>query len=179
MILYTNSPKMMIKKAPILSISCAISTAVLYVRYANSDNGSFCANTDTLNEERNGNEQSDKHETSHDTSLGAVLIRCERGDEKDNEVSEASNKIRPSCSTHRRDILVRIVGIVSVQHQQGHDPEDDQALQQVIGIVRVHDLTKISPDVPCRRKDEYVLCQVSAVGMLSELIAEVGDNGDV
>ncbi|KAI6759080.1 hypothetical protein HG531_013841 [Fusarium graminearum] len=98
------------------------------VEYSHGNNGGFCADTDILQEEGDGDDQTDKHETSHDSSLSTMLIRCERGDKEDSERSEARNKIRSNSRAHRCDVHIRIVGIVSIQYKKGHDPKNNQAL---------------------------------------------------
>lgn len=112
----------------------------LLVEDGDGDDGDLGLDADGLKEEGDHDEEADEHAGGHDARLDAVLVRGEGGDEEDGEGGEAGEDVGGGCSAHGDDVVVGQVGIVGVEHEQGHDPEDDKALQQVVGVVRVHDL---------------------------------------
>jgi hypothetical protein len=135
--------------------------------------------TDALEEQRNGEEEAEEHETGQKAGLGAVLRHGEGGDKKDRHGREARGDVSSGRRAKGRDILVGEGCVVGVKHQQGHDPENEGALEQVVGVVRVHDLAEVGPNVPGGSEYQHEFCEMRAVGIFGKVIAEVGDDGDV
>ncbi len=151
----------------------------LLVDNHDGDDARLGADAHALDKQRDGDEQAHKHEAGHDARLHLVRVARKGADEEDEHRGEARGDVRPRGGAHRRQVIVDGVGVVGEQHQQRHDPEDDEPLDQVVGVVRVHNLAQVYPDVPRRRKGENVLGDVGAVRVLAELIAEVGNDCDI
>ena len=72
-------------------------------------------------------------------------------------------------------VLADVVGVVAVEDEQCHDPEDRGSLQEVIVVVIVGILFRIGPSMPGRDEGKDEDYQLGACGMLGELVGEVGD----
>lgn len=68
----------------------------------------------------------------------------------------ACNHVCADGGAHGGYLFVDERGVVAVDNQDGHDPEDEDSLEEVVVIETVHEFTEVGPDVP--RGGEYKLC---------------------
>lgn len=92
---------------------------------------------------------------------------------------EADDLVRRYGDSLRGERLADLVGVVAVQDQQRHDPEDCGALQQVVVVVVVGILLGVGPGVPGWGEDEDEDDEVGAAGLFGEFVGEVGDERDI
>ena len=151
----------------------------LVVEDDGDDDADLGADADAGEEQRHGQQQAGEHEGGHDAGLGAVLVAGEGDEGEGAQGGQARDHVGGGGGAQGGQAHVDGAGVVGVQHQQRHDPQDGGALRQVVGVVRVHELAQVRPHVPGGREDEEVLDQVGAIGVLGEVVAEAGDDGDV
>lgn len=86
--------------------------------------------------------------------LGAVVVAGERVDQMRRVGGQSRNEIGADRRAEGANVFVDKDGVVPIHDQEGHDPEDEHALGEVVVVERVHELAEIAPDVPCRCDDE-------------------------
>lgn len=72
-------------------------------------------------------------------------------------------------------MLCYIVGVVAVEDEQCHNPEDHRSLEKVVIVVVVRILFGVSPSMPCWDECEYKDYELCPGRMMSEFVRKVGD----
>ena len=70
---------------------------------------------------------------------------------------EACGHIRSYCAPHGSNVFFGDDGVVTVEDEEGHYPEDKKTLREVIIVEGVHKFAEVGPDVPGWRKNELLV----------------------
>lgn len=120
-------------------------------------------------------EQANEREASIYPVLRAMVVAGDTVHNKEAQLREADHIIGGDGDSLRVDAVADEIGVVAVDDQQRHDPEDCGALQHVIVVVVVRVLLCIGPGVPCGREDQDEDYEARGRGFFREGFGEVGD----
>ena len=99
--------------------------------------------------------------------------------EEEAELREADDLVCGHRYTLGLQAFADVVGVVTVQYQQSHDPEDIASLEYVIVVVIVCILLQVGPGMPGWGENENEDDKVRAGWVLREVFGEIGYEGHV
>jgi hypothetical protein len=113
-----------------------------------SRNGNLIAQRDTLKVQRNIHQQRERRHHEPQPLLRAVMVAAKRVEQVCRVGSHARNHVCADGGAHGGDLFVDEGRVVAVDDQDGHDPEDEDALEEVVVVEAVHEFAEVGPDVP-------------------------------
>lgn len=120
---------------------------------------------DALEVDRSPQADGDESQRGVDPVLRAMVVARNAVHEEEAELGEADALVGRDGRSLRFEALADVVGVVAVQHEERHDPEDAASLEQVVVIVVVGVLLRVGPRMPGGREDEYEDDETGAAGL--------------
>ena len=131
--------------------------------------------TDFFKVNRDPDQQSNERHPCINSILDSMMVRGKAVHEEERNLCESYALVCGDCDSLRPQVFANEIGVVAVENEQCHDPEDCDTLEEVIVVVVVRVLFCICPCVPCGRKYEDEDHKADAAWVLGQLIGEVGD----
>lgn len=117
-------------------------------RDADGGGGDLPAHRHGLDVQRDVDAEGERGEQTPEPLLCAVVVAGEGVEEVRGVAGESRDHVRGDGGAHGAEVLVDEGGVVAVDDEDGHHPEDEDALQQVVVVEGVHQLAEVAPYVP-------------------------------
>jgi hypothetical protein len=114
-------------------------------------NTSLGPKTDGFKQERDPNAHSNQDHQKVRPVLSPMVMAGNAVQRIEADLGEAKHHVRRHGQTHRCGVFGNIDGIVAVDHEQGHDPEDAGALEGIVIVIVVRVLFGIGPSMPVKK----------------------------